>query len=72
MSLKPSFYAFSVRDRGEGKKSVWTRLGTVWAREKSGGYAIDLEALPVNFDGKIVLLPPRDDKASDSFDGEVA
>ena len=56
MSNKPKYYAFSVKDRGRGKTAIWTRIGAVWAHEKGQGLNIELEALPLNFDGKIVLM----------------
>ena len=59
MSNAPKYYAYSVRERGQGKKSIWTRIGAVWAHEKGGGLNIELEAIPFNFDGKIILMPPK-------------
>ena len=72
MSNTPKYHAFTVRNRGKDKKAIWTRIGVVWAQEKSQGLNIEIEALPLNFDGKIVLLPPKEKSASgDSFEGEV-
>ena len=73
MSNAPKYHAYSVRNRGDGKKAVWTRIGTVWAQSKSGGLNIELESLPFNFDGKIILMPPKSaSQAADTFEGEVA
>ncbi len=72
MSNTPKFHAFSVRERDKGKKAIWPRVGTVWAHDKGGGFNLELEALPVNFDGRLVLLPPKDKSApSDTFEGDV-
>lgn len=71
MSNTPKYYAFSVRDRGEGKKAVWTRIGAAWTQGKGQGLNIELESLPFNFDGKIVLMPPKEKAAADTFEGEV-
>ena len=48
----PSHIAYQVRDR-EGKKSVWTRLGSAWAHADNRGFNIQIEAVPL--DGRIVL-----------------
>jgi hypothetical protein len=74
MSNKPNYYAFSVKDRGRGKTAIWTRIGAVWAHEKGQGLNIELEALPLNFDGKIVLMPPKSEEpaADDTVEAEVA
>jgi hypothetical protein len=57
MSNTPKLYAYTVKDRGQGKKGIWTRIGAAFAHEKSGGFTIELDALPL--DGKIVLMPPK-------------
>ena len=73
MSNAPKYYAFTVRERGQGKKSVWTRIGTVWGHDKGGGFNLELEALPLNFDGRLVLRPPKDQAPqADTFEGEAA
>jgi hypothetical protein len=67
MSNHPKYLAYTVKDRGEGKKGFWTRIGAAWEQKKGGGLNIELEALPI--DGKIVLMPPKDDAAT--FESEV-
>ena len=72
MSNKPTYYAFSVRNRDKGKSAIWTRLGVVWAHDKGQGLNLDIEALPLNFDGRIVLMPPKSDvQPAESFESEV-
>jgi hypothetical protein len=58
MNKSPKYHAFVVKDRGEDQK-FWTRIGAAWEHSKGGGLNIELDALPL--DGKIVLLPPKDD-----------
>lgn len=58
MTNKPSFIAFTVRQRNEGEKATWTAIGVTWAHKKGTGFNIELEALPI--DGRIVLMPPSD------------
>jgi hypothetical protein len=71
MSNSPKFYAYAVKDRGAGKKGIWTKIGAAFAHEKHGGFTIELDALPVT--GKIVLMPPKTDAATgETFESEVA
>ena len=56
---KPTLIAYSVKDRGQGQKAIWTRLGAAWAFEKGTGYTLQLDALPI--DGRIVLCEPKAD-----------
>lgn len=62
MNNKPSLHAYTVRERGKNQKAIWTRIGVAWAHEKGNGYSLELEAVPVNFDGRLVLMPPRNEK----------
>ncbi|EJW10839.1 hypothetical protein A33M_4000 [Rhodovulum sp. PH10] len=59
MSNAPAYFAFAVRERDKGKKAVWTRIGTVWSLKERDGFSLEIEALPVNFDGRLVLMPPK-------------
>jgi hypothetical protein len=68
MSNRPKYIAFAVKNRGDNKKGIWTRLGAVWPTKDGEGLNIRLEALPIDFDGQLTLLPPRDNDA-ESFDG---
>lgn len=51
-SRMPTHAAYQVRDR-EGKKAVWTRIGSAWAHADGNGFNIQVEALPL--DGRISL-----------------
>jgi hypothetical protein len=55
---KPTLFAYSVRER-EGQKAIWTTIGAAWPHGKGTGLSIQLEALPLNFDGRIVLREPE-------------
>ncbi len=66
----PAFHAFTVRERENGKKAIWTRIGAAWAHKEGDGVTLELEALPLNFDGRLVLLPPK--SASDAQEGGAA
>jgi len=56
---KPTFYAYAVKQRDKGQKDIWTRIGAAFTHKKGDGLTIELDALPV--DGKIVLMPPKDE-----------
>lgn len=43
---------YTVRDRGEGKKAYWARIGTCFTN-KDGSFSVILDALPI--DGKLVI-----------------
>ena len=62
MSKKPTLIAHTVRER-EGQKPVWTRIGAAWPHDKGNGLTLQLEALPLNFDDRIVLTEPKTDDA---------
>ena len=72
MSNEPNYYAFTVKERDRGRPSVWTRIGAAWLQKKGQGLNIELEALPLNFDGKIILMPPKDDSAETPAPAESA
>jgi hypothetical protein len=57
---KPTLIAYAVKERGKGRKPIWTRIGAAWPHGKSTGLSIELEALPL--DGRVVLLPPKADE----------
>jgi hypothetical protein len=48
----PSHFAYHVRDR-EGKKSVWTRIGSAWPHADGNGFNLQVELVPL--DGRIAL-----------------
>ena len=52
-SKSPTHVAYQVRDRGEGKKSFWTRIGSAWAHGDGKGFNIQIETVPL--DGRITL-----------------
>ena len=58
---KPTLIAYTVKDRGEGQKGIWTRIGAAWPHGGGNGLSIQLDALPL--DGRIVLTEPKADDA---------
>jgi hypothetical protein len=53
-SNRPTHVAYHVRERGEGKKSYWTRIGSVWIHGDEKGFNVQLDGL-VPLDGRITV-----------------
>ncbi len=60
VSKAPSHFAYMVRDRGEGKKAIWTRIGSAWPNADGQGFNLQLEATPI--DGRLTLRVASDKK----------
>ncbi len=58
-SKHPTHAAYVVRDR-EGKKAVWTRIGSAWSHTDGNGFNLQLEATPI--DGRLTLRVITDAK----------
>ena len=59
-SKKPTHTAYQVRDRGDGQKGFWTRIGSAWAHGDGRGFNIQLECLPL--DGRVRLRDVTDQR----------
>ena len=55
----PAFVAYHVSDQGRARK-FWTRLGGVWPHKSGEGLTVFVNVLPIDFDGRIVLMPPKE------------
>lgn len=49
---QPTHAAYQVCDR-EGRKAIWTRIGTAWPHRDGNGFNIQTESFPL--DGRITL-----------------
>jgi hypothetical protein len=58
---QPDFIAYSLVSTKDKNKDYWHRLGAAFKQAKSGGYNLQLNSLPL--DGRIVLMPPKQDEA---------
>lgn len=58
-SKAPSHIAYQVRDR-EGKKGIWTRIGSAWPHADGKGFSIQIESVPL--DGRITIRIASDKK----------
>jgi hypothetical protein len=47
------------RKDGEGK-DIFTTVGAAWSFESGDGLNVRLNMLPINFDGHLMLVPPKD------------
>jgi hypothetical protein len=61
-SKAPTQIAYHVREygEGEGKKSVWVRIGALWPHKDGKGSNLDLDCVPLN--GRIVLRDASEKK----------
>ena len=59
-SKGPTYIAYHVRDRGEGEKGFFTRIGAAWAHGDGNGFNIQVDCFPL--DGRIVLRTPSEKK----------
>jgi len=57
----PDFIAYAVSERGRGRK-FWHRLGVVRKHKNGDGYNVYVDILPVDFDGRLVLMTPKADE----------
>lgn len=65
----PTHTCFTVRDRGEGRKAYWARIGSAWVN-RDGSFNLQLDALPI--DGKIVLRPRKANENDGAEEVEAA
>jgi hypothetical protein len=62
---RPTLIAYSVKERGKGKKAIWTRIGAAWPFEgDTKGFTIQLDALPLC--DRIVLAEPKPEADGES------
>lgn len=56
----PSHIAHHVRDRGEGKDAVWTRIGAAWPHADGKGFNAQFDIFPL--DGRVTFRVPSEAK----------
>jgi hypothetical protein len=66
----PDFVAYGVTEREKGKKDILTRIGAAWKHQKGDGINLQIQALPLNFEGKIVLFPPKAAEMAEAQGGD--
>ncbi len=58
----PALIAWHVRE-AKGGKAFWTRIGAAWQHQNGDGHTLQLDLFPL--DGRIVLLAPKADEATE-------
>lgn len=56
---RPSLRLYSVIEGQRGRKSRWIPVGALFAHEDGEGFNIQLDAIPVGFDGRLVARQPK-------------
>ena len=62
----PDFVVYGVTPTDKGKKDILTRIGAAWKHQKGEGINLHIRALPLNWEGKIVLFPPKAAEAAEA------
>ena len=57
---RPPYIAYSVRERGEGKKARFTEIGVVFPHKDGKGFDVLCDAMPLS--GKITLRANEEKK----------
>ena len=62
--------AYTVRAKtgrkdGEGNE-IFATIGGAWPFNNGEGFNVRINVLPVNFDGTLMLVPPKDDRGEPS------
>lgn len=68
----PDFIVYGSTETEKGKKDILTRIGAAWRHQKGDGINLQIRALPLNFQGKIVLFPPKADEVAEAQASEDA
>ena len=58
MTNNPVLIAYSVKDRTQERPAQWTRIGVAFPHDRGAGLTVFVNALPLSFDGRIVLVEP--------------
>ncbi len=45
--------------QGEQDDAVWTEVGALWAHQNDNGFHLNLKALPMARDARLVILPRK-------------
>lgn len=63
----PSHIVYNAQER-TGGKNTWTKVGAAWQHSDGEGFTLQLEAIPVGFDGRLTLRR-RNNKANRQGEG---
>jgi len=61
-SNRPAFNVSAKTGRQDrDHNDILVSVGAAWPNQKGTGFNVKLDTLPVNFDGFLYLVPPKDD-----------
>ena len=61
-SRKPALRLYFVIEGQRGRKSRWVPVGAMFIHEDGEGFNIQLNAIPVGFDGRLVARQPKQEE----------
>lgn len=67
---QPTFTVYTIVEGKNGAKNRWIAIGTAFAHSKGEGFNLILDALPLNFDGRLVARK-RTKSEEDTAEGEA-
>ncbi len=56
---KPALRLYFVQEGERGRKSRWIAVGACFAHEDGEGFNVQIDAIPVGFDGRLVARQPK-------------
>jgi hypothetical protein len=51
---------FNARAKQDPDSDYMQTIGAAWTFKEGEGYVVRLHSLPVNWDGSLILVPPKD------------
>lgn len=58
---RPAISIYHVREGRKGQADLWRCIGAAWPHANGDGFNIEIDALPLNFTGKLVALANKAD-----------
>jgi hypothetical protein len=66
---KPTYYVYGEVDRGRRQPQL-IRIGAAWPHKEGTGIGLQIDSLPLTFNGRLVLFEPKDGQnGGDADDG---
>lgn len=71
--MMPTHEVFSIKEIPSDNtkpRKVWRKVGVAWDHKDGRGISLQLDLVPVQFDGRLVLREPIEEAASSEEDSE--